>query len=667
MQRLTLVAPASSYTGYGLHAHEIIRWMDMTGVFVSLRAIHTEENFGARLPELIRQRIVKGPQPEPWEILLAPPHIPTSPGKRVLYFTMHESTRLPDANVKLLNKAAAIAVPCHWNKEVFERCGVERQIHVVPLGIDEAVFNYQPMNMTGPCVFGAAGRLAHGVKRKGVLDVIDLFLEAFPGDEQVELHVKVHPDCPVPNYTEWPWLKITREHMPESGVAAWLKGITAFVTLSAGEGWGLWQHQAAAVGRPVVGCIYGGLREYLGDTSAYPVAYTEGGASDGYTGDWAIADRTSLVWQMREVYKNREKAMAIGVEASRSASRFTWKSSIDRLLDVYESVRAGKRVSAPSWTPCKKTFEPMWAPSADRQLLMIGLEHGRFEFPDKDRLYFNTSVVTVDGKRLLFSRSAIKDGYGNRIDNRIEVHEWGPKRIEKVTEVRAPSGDWVEDPRILKLAIHPANETGLYLSYTQVDKNMAKQCFADLLHDFQIGTPHRVDYGKNGSRGPEKNWTWFYDGNGSSGWSFIYELKPHTVVRVSWDGKVDGVLETRTGWDAWSHGRPRGGTSPVKVGGEWFAIFHSSLPWLEYHRKYFAGAYAFSAEPPYHITRITPAPLLYGTPNDPRMGVRHSNVFPMGALHDNGEWLVTMGVNDECSMWFKMSHEWLLSRMVDVI
>lgn len=74
---------------------------------------------------------------------IRPPHYIKYPefekGRKNVFFTMHElETFEHDKSnwAELLNKCDAIIVPTEWNKKVFEKNGVTKPIHVVPLGVN---------------------------------------------------------------------------------------------------------------------------------------------------------------------------------------------------------------------------------------------------------------------------------------------------------------------------------------------------------------------------------------------------------------------------------------------------------------------------------------------------------------------------------------------------
>ncbi len=114
MKRLTFTGPIDGITGFGLHSIQIIRDLTrLAGCYVSVRAVKQWEAWGVKIPDDIRARIVYGPQPEPWELLLHPPNFLPTAGKQTAYFSMWESTALPPMGAAILNKAAVVIVPSH--------------------------------------------------------------------------------------------------------------------------------------------------------------------------------------------------------------------------------------------------------------------------------------------------------------------------------------------------------------------------------------------------------------------------------------------------------------------------------------------------------------------------------------------------------------------------
>ncbi len=332
--RVVLRAPINAYTGYGLHACQIVSDLESFGCDLNIRAIDMDERF-AIVPDRIKRNIVAEEIPDEWELLLHPPTLLPSWGKRTVYFTMWESTRLPNGGANCLNRAECIIVPSRWNAECLKLSGVKAPIKLVPLGINTDVFKFAPMNMHGPCVFGAAGRMAHGGIRKGINQVIEAFLTAFPRQKDVRLHVKGFPDCEIMKVSD-PRVQVVQECLTEERLARWFAGLTCFVSAARGEGWGLMQQQALACGRPIISVRYGGVAEFFDPSMGYPLAFSIKPAAGHYSGcgDWAEPDHKHLISLMRRVYRDRKEARSLGAAGARSVAHLAWKSSNRALFDV---------------------------------------------------------------------------------------------------------------------------------------------------------------------------------------------------------------------------------------------------------------------------------------------------------------------------------------------
>lgn len=349
MKRLTLVASIDNATGYGLHAIQIVRDIErLTGAHVAIRPIKHVQMFGANIPPDIRQRFVSGPQPEEWELVLAPPIFRPTPGKRTAYFSMWEATRLPPGGAALLNMADIVIVPSSWGASCFSASGVDKTMRIVPLGIDTSIFHLRPQeNAPEPAkagvraVFGTAGRMSHGGVRKGINEVIDLFKRAFPTESDVLLRVKVHPDCPVTKSDD-PRIEIKQAHLSDEELSDWFAALTCFVSAARGEGWGLMQHQAMATGRPVIAARFAGLTEFLTEDNGFCVPFILGAAEQAYAGcgHWAWPSDDGFITLMRAIHREPHLAAQKGAQAASDVWDLTWENSNRKLIEVLKEVGA---------------------------------------------------------------------------------------------------------------------------------------------------------------------------------------------------------------------------------------------------------------------------------------------------------------------------------------
>jgi predicted GH43/DUF377 family glycosyl hydrolase len=301
-------------------------------------------------------------------------------------------------------------------------------------------------------------------------------------------------------------------------------------------------------------------------------------------------------------------------------------------------------------------------------------DSGVFDLPygEKNTLYFNPTVCEINGERWLIVRNCTIDPHRQPPYNsfsKLTRYCLNDTEVIRATEkdIPLPLGrtnkeQW-EDPRIFN--------TGrkLWLTCTNFiqGKTYAHQTMAVLDHLWNIqGVNHPV-YGKNGhelwaNTGHEKNWTWFFHDGAPH---LIYNIEPHTVLKCDAGASVVEKYESAIEKDIWRHGQRRGGSNPVRVGDEYFAFYHSSTPWWNGRRRYYMGAYAFEAKPPFRITRSTTIPLLYGSAHNRRVLEFPLVIFPGGSTYneETKEHFIVFGVNDFQSGWIKIPHDDLIGLM----
>jgi len=294
---------------------------------------------------------------------------------------------------------------------------------------------------------------------------------------------------------------------------------------------------------------------------------------------------------------------------------------------------------------------------------------GRGEHPQTD--YFNCGLVErPDGLWLMVRRSVWKDRLIFGMNDVVAFKLGGPTGLVpqigyRVKFINTNVNEQYEDPR----AIYHNGKTYLgccnFVWYKVKKWTGAHQILVVCDDKWDVKARYDPSYGKNGkglglNTGHEKNWLWFFHNDKLN---LIYAAQPHTVVEF--DSHLRVVTERRSANKLlpWAYGEIRGGTPPVRVASEYITFFHSSLPWTNRFRRYYMGAYAFDAKPPFAITRITKEPLLIGSQNDYWVEKKPLVVFPCGALLRGQEWLITLGVNDLKCGYIKIPHRDLAERM----
>lgn len=301
----------------------MIRWLQNNGYFVSVRPIKVTEHGPAKIPLDIKELFVSRVQPEPIEILLSPPHHLPTPGKKTIYFTMWESSRLRPESIAMLKKADLVVVPSNWCVDTFYECGVKSEI--VPLGIDTSIFTHRPIVEKDEYVFGTAGNLSNGYKRKGIDDVVAAFRAAFRNGEKVELQIKTTSETRPRNPSD-KRISLNVEHLSDPEMANWYSSIDCYVSGSRSEGFGLMPLQAMAVGRPVIAARHTGQADYLNDLNSLPVEFKPEPAGDVWSGlgEWYKPSINSMAQMMIKAYNNRSHMISMGHNAAQTAAWFSW-------------------------------------------------------------------------------------------------------------------------------------------------------------------------------------------------------------------------------------------------------------------------------------------------------------------------------------------------------
>lgn len=282
--------------------------------------------------------------------------------------------------------------------------------------------------------------------------------------------------------------------------------------------------------------------------------------------------------------------------------------------------------------------------------------------------FFNLAIVEREGKDFLLTRratpnTAIAAGMNDIVafelsnNNPVYMHQVGFKGPYK--------DQHFEDPRAVVIGGRVMISV---TSFTTKGNNVTSyphQLIGAAAENWRVAPCYDPIYGTNGGScatctGHEKNWLWFeHDGIPM----FVYSNYPHIVVEMPDFMTTSRIHKTEVRNPFWMHGEIRGGTPPVRIGDEYLSFFHSSLPWVSHKRRYHMGAYCFEAKPPFKITRSSLLPILSGSRNDPWVQGLPLVVFPCGAILRNGEWLVTLGVNDCESAWIRIPHERLMETM----
>lgn len=265
----------------------------------------------------------------------------------IVWHTMIEVEPTPPHWAQVINRAGGCWVPSTWVYDCFQRSGVTVPMMVSGYGIDTATF--QPVDRAGRD--GPFRVLVWGrglLSRKNLTEALRVYVDANLPDARLE--IKVNTDdvlardgAGVAGRDD---VTIIARDWPLTRVAHWLQGGDVLLYLSSGEGFGLMPLEAMATGLPVVCAANTGMLDYLDETVAYPVSCRPKVVETyrryfGYeaTGFEPIHD--AAVAQLRAVYDDRERALAVGRRAAAKAAGYTWERAARQALAGLEQLIGG--------------------------------------------------------------------------------------------------------------------------------------------------------------------------------------------------------------------------------------------------------------------------------------------------------------------------------------
>ena len=116
-------------------------------------------------------------------------------------FPFFEINKFDQRRINHLNSVDNIIVASKWAETILHNNLQSPTTHVVPLGVDSSIFTHGPHQVTDKCVFFNCGKWE---KRKGHDVLLEIFKEAFPDEQDVELWMMCsNPFLPPKTKNEW--------------------------------------------------------------------------------------------------------------------------------------------------------------------------------------------------------------------------------------------------------------------------------------------------------------------------------------------------------------------------------------------------------------------------------------------------------------------------------
>lgn len=210
------------------------------------------------------------------------------PNKRKIGMTVWETTKLHPEWVNYINMADEVIVPCHWNKDVFKKSGVYKNISIIPHIIKK--HNKVESHIEGveddDYVFYTIGQWHN---RKGIGDAIKAYLNEFNSKDNVKFIIKTFAS----NFTDIEKDKIKNrvynivkgyedpakiiliiDELTQQQIDAIHTKGDCYVSLCKSEGWGLGAFDAAGRGKAVIMTNFGGQLDFLKNGNQKLVDYS---------------------------------------------------------------------------------------------------------------------------------------------------------------------------------------------------------------------------------------------------------------------------------------------------------------------------------------------------------------------------------------------------------
>ena len=233
-------------------------------------------------------------------------------------------------------------VSSEWAKNVMKQNGIQKDITVVPLGVDMNIFDYKKYskNNTDKYIFSNLGKWE---VRKGHDFLYDVFIDTFPDEKNVELWLlaseKTNNYSSPEDLVAWkkmyskdPRVKVFTGFNGHDEIANFISQIDCGVFPSRAEGWNLELLECMAMNKPVICTDYTAHTEFCNKDNALliPIDSTEP-AYDGKAfqrqGNWGKIDskQINLLQQyMRHCYEERISENAEGIKM---AKKLSWNNT----------------------------------------------------------------------------------------------------------------------------------------------------------------------------------------------------------------------------------------------------------------------------------------------------------------------------------------------------
>ena len=271
--------------------------------------------------------------------------------------TTFETDNVPPYFTNNLRAVDEVWTYTEWGKQVFLDHNLNKNIHVIPHGVDVERFNpdVEPLLdlREGGDVF-VFGCMAEWVSKKNTYTLLEGYFKAFKASDPVRLVLKTYLPSDrhatsglVNRVIEGLKLKLGMDKVPEvclmcdylddNDIPAWYTSLDAYILPSHGEGWSLTHSDAMASGLPTVAINWSGVTEYMTHENSFliddykvePIPQHVTAVETLFTGHkWATCTSDAVASVMGDIFNNRDAAKIVGQRARQDmCDKWTWQQA----------------------------------------------------------------------------------------------------------------------------------------------------------------------------------------------------------------------------------------------------------------------------------------------------------------------------------------------------
>jgi glycosyltransferase involved in cell wall biosynthesis len=356
MKNLNVMAPINSL-GYGIASKNIVRVLaKKTNLSLFPIGEPMVENNDEKI--LVEESISKSRTFDPTAPCLKIWHefdLGIRVGKgEMISFPFFELNKINPVKRHHLLSCDKVYTPSEWSKDIINNELPDLSVKVIPLGVDQSVFyptlasSRRHEEENSKFVIFNCGKWEI---RKGLKERLDIFREAFPDEQDVELWMMCsNPVASEKINSQWSSfyrqdrrVKLLDRVRTQQELANVINTVDCGLFPSRAEGWNFELLELMACGKKVVATEYSAHTQYCNSENSFTIkpkrmekAFDGLYFPEGEVGEWASLDgiKSNFAKAIRSIYEDWKSGKSIdnpkGVE---TAMRFSWESTRDKILE----------------------------------------------------------------------------------------------------------------------------------------------------------------------------------------------------------------------------------------------------------------------------------------------------------------------------------------------